>query len=77
MGTLNDILNDVGAEARRMGTLGAAELANALFGNGAFTQYGAGQTPVRPHREPEQEAEQQKEKGKEIEEQNRGLGMGM
>lgn len=58
MGMLDDILNDVGAETGRLAKLGAAELAAALFGNGAFVQYGDGQHAVQRQREPEQAVEE-------------------
>ncbi|HWB14093.1 MAG TPA: hypothetical protein VG826_33010 [Pirellulales bacterium] len=57
MGMLDDILNDVGAEAGRLGRQGSAELAAAIFGGNAYVQYGAGQNPVEPQREHEQAAE--------------------
>ena len=53
MGKLDNILNDVGAEMGRLGTLGRAELAAAIFSERAFVQYGDGQHAVQPQRETE------------------------
>jgi hypothetical protein len=73
MGLLNDILNDVGAEMGRLGTLGRAELAAAIFSERAFVQYGDGQHAVSPQREPEQEVEAPAVEPPAIEEPNRGM----
>jgi hypothetical protein len=43
---LKNIGPQVGAELSRLGTQGAAEMAQALFNGAAFTPYGQGQIPA-------------------------------
>lgn len=45
---LNRILADVGAEAKRLGTQGASELASAQFNGHGFVPYGPGQITPSP-----------------------------
>lgn len=51
---LGEIFAEIGAELGRLGTLGRAEAANALFTGEAYTSYGEGQQSVAPE-EPQQE----------------------
>ena len=69
MGILNDILNDVGSEMKRLGTQGQSELAAVLFSGNGFVQYGPGQD-ISKYQENTVEAPQVQ-----IEEQSRGLEM--
>lgn len=71
MGKLKDILNDIGAEAGRLGKLGADEIAAALFRGNPFVQYGPGQRSPGMGREAEQEPEQQPE----TPQQDQGMGL--
>lgn len=52
---LKDFGPEVKAEVSRLGTQGAAELASALFGNGAFVPYGPGQITPSPEHSPAQD----------------------
>src|ERR1700679_1011005 len=62
---VNDVLPDLAAEARRLGTQGSMELAAALFNGSAFVPYGPGQYTPQPEREAvsEQEKTQEQESG--------------
>ena len=73
MGMLDDILNDLAAEAGRQSTQGAAELAAILFTGNGFVQYGAGQNPVEVQREHDQAVEAPAVEPPVIEEPNRGM----
>jgi hypothetical protein len=75
MGMLNDILNDVGAEAGRLGIQGTAELAAALFNGNGFVQYGAGQNPVGIERETQQGVDAPAAEPLVTPEPNRGMEM--
>lgn len=73
--TLKDILQDVGAELKRLGVQGQMEVSSALFNGGAFVPYGPGQWkgPGREgapeHGLPEEaqhQQEQEQERGREM-----------
>jgi hypothetical protein len=43
---LSNAISEIGAEAKRMGQLGASELANGLLNGHGFVLYGPGQRPA-------------------------------
>ena len=55
---LQNILQDVGSEMKRLGVQGQMEIASALFSGNAFVPYGPGQYTPSPTQQPGQENEQ-------------------
>ena len=69
--TWDNIVQDVGVEATRLGVQGQMEAASALFNGDAFVAYGPGQYTPSPEHGMEQEAIAPPEQGMEM------SGMGM
>jgi len=72
---LKDFVPEIKAELSRLTTQGAAELAAAIFGNGAYVQYGAGQHRPSPEvvkENPEQEVQKPEPVQEKQQEQARG-----
>jgi hypothetical protein len=66
---LKDALSDMWAETKRLGVQGQAELAQALFSDGAYVPYGRGQGATQ-----QQSAEVKQEQAKEEPQQEQSRG---